>query len=539
MSAGGEYGSRRPAGTAQPVSGWRASGASDRVIIPATRREHRGHSLTMLLTIRRILDLESVVRGHPAVLAGAENLDREVRWVQVAGRPRYEELVLATDLPPDGAGWLAELAEIGVAGVIVQVADELADETVSAARRWGLPLIQLRPEVGVAEAVQALFAAEQLAESRRCEEIHQRFTELSLAGARAAAVVSRTAALAQCPVVLENRAHQVLAFEPAGADPAVLDSWEPMSRLIVSCGQTRYDRAGWLVTPVSAHGRDWGRLLVRCPRPSTSDVMLAERAAGVIALDWLAHGDEDPRSRAQQTLLTSLLAGELVAAEFAVRSRALGVPLDQPVLVVVVVHHPPGRDLVERVENALPAGQVGLCAAIDNVSVGVVLALQPEEVYTRLAGFAETVGHWESVAVAASEPVTSVSEVRAALVEARQVAGAAAGRRWNVPYVTQRDLGLRGLMYVLRDDQRVQAYVERTLGPLLNKEHAELIATLQAYLDSGGNKTDAATATYLSRQALYDRLKRIGQLLGVDLDSPRVRTSLHAALDAHDAIRRP
>jgi purine catabolism regulator len=84
----------------------------------------------------------------------------------------------------------------------------------------------------------------------------------------------------------------------------------------------------------------------------------------------------------------------------------------------------------------------------------------------------------------------------------------------------------------------VQAHVERELGALLTPGHADLIATLRAYVDSGGNKTDAATATNLSRQALYDRLKRVGQLLHVDLDSPRVRGSLHAALSAHDAIGR-
>ncbi|WP_143467239.1 helix-turn-helix domain-containing protein, partial [Lentzea kentuckyensis] len=49
----------------------------------------------------------------------------------------------------------------------------------------------------------------------------------------------------------------------------------------------------------------------------------------------------------------------------------------------------------------------------------------------------------------------------------------------------------------------------------------------------------AAAATNLSRQSLYDRLKRISQLLDADLDSPHVRASLHAALAAHDAIEHP
>lgn len=485
----------------------------------------------MLPTIRQILGIERVRRAQPTVLAGADNLDRAVLWVHTAGRPSPEDVLLVTSLPSDSAGWLAEL---DVAGVIVQSPDQPPDETVRVARRRDLPLVWLRGDEDVTEAVQALLAAGQLAESRRYAEIHDRFTELAVAGARAATVVCHTAALARCPVVLENTAHQVLAFEPAGAPPDVLRDWDTTSRRIVSDGRTTYDPTGWLVTPVSAQGRTWGRLLVRCP--GRRHVVLVERAAGVIALDLLTHADEDPRSRAQHTLLTSLLTGDLLAEEFAVRSHALGVPLDQPVLVAVVVRHASGRDLLARVGNALSDGRVGLCAAVDETSVGVLLALPPDEVRAALVEFAETVRQRDRVVVAVSEPVTSVDQARAALVEASQVAVAAYRGRWDVPYVTQRDLGLRGLMYVLHADPRVQAYVERTLGPLLGPEHADLVTTLRAYVDSGGNKTDAAAATHLSRQALYDRLRRIGQLLDVDLDSPRVRTALHAALDAHDAV---
>src|SRR5262245_26050850 len=105
-----------------------------------------GYGLTTLPTIRRVLDLESVRRGLPAVLAGAEHLDREVRWVHVAGGPRSGEIVLAAGLPPDSVQWLDRLAETGVAGVIVYAPAALPEEIVRAAQLWGLPLVQLRQE---------------------------------------------------------------------------------------------------------------------------------------------------------------------------------------------------------------------------------------------------------------------------------------------------------------------------------------------------------------------------------------------------------
>lgn len=500
--------------------------------------------MTTLPTIQQILDLDGVRQGRPLVLAAAQNLGRTVRWVHVGDQPQSGEFLLVLDraLPSNGAGWLERMAATGVAGVGVECAEVLPEAVVLAAQRLGLPLVRLGLNtwtVEVAEAALALVAAGQIAESRRCEEIHRRFTELARAGADALTVVRHAAAAAGCPVVLENAAHQVIAFEPAEADPGLVDNWESSSRRIVLNGQTGYDPAGWLVTGVGAGAREWGRLLVRCPEPATEQVIIAERAAGAIAQDLLARQDDDSRLRAQHRLVTSLLSGELLAAEFASRARALGVPLDRSVMVAVVIRDRSPRDPADLIGEVLH-DLAGLRAPLGDGSLGVLLALRPDEdVHECLVRLAKAARQRTPVIVAASEPVTSPEEVRAALVEAQQVAAAAGGRYWGVPYVKLRDLGLHGLMYFLRDDPRVQAHVERELGPLLKPGHADLIATLRSYVDSGGNKTDAAAATRLSRQSLYDRLKRISQLLDADLDSPRVRASLHAALSAHDAIGHP
>jgi purine catabolism regulator len=502
--------------------------------------------LTTLPTIQQILALDGVRRGGPVVLAGAEHLGRTVRWVHLGDEPRPGELLLVDDttLPHDGTRWLERVAAAGAAGVVVQFGGQcaggLAEPVVHAAQRLGLPLVRWRHDPRVAEAVLAFVAAGRVAESRWCDEIHRRFTELARAGAAASTVVSHAAALAKCPVVLENTAHQVIAFEPADAEQGGIDGWESLSRRIVSSGQTGYDSAtGWLVTGVGVGETEWGRLLVRCPEPSEAHVVLAERAAGVIALDLVARKDEDSRLRAQHALLSSLLTGDLLAAEFASRAGALGVPLDRATMVAVVVLDRSPCDLADRIGDLLRE-LPGLHASFDDGSLAVLLALPPDEdVHERLTRLAEAVRRRAPVVVAASGPVTSTADVRKALVEARQVAAAASGGQWDTPYVRLRDLGLHGLMYLIRDHPRVQAHVERELGPLLEPGHADLIATLRSYLDNGGNKTDAAAATNLSRQALYDRLRRVGQLLDVDLDSPRVRASLHAALSAHDASGRP
>jgi purine catabolism regulator len=50
------------------------------------------------------------------------------------------------------------------------------------------------------------------------------------------------------------------------------------------------------------------------------------------------------------------------------------------------------------------------------------------------------------------------------------------------------------------------------------------------YLEAGGNKAAAAGRAHLARPTFYQRLQVIEQVLGVTLDSPESRASLHVAL---------
>ncbi len=103
------------------------------------------------------------------------------------------------------------------------------------------------------------------------------------------------------------------------------------------------------------------------------------------------------------------------------------------------------------------------------------------------------------------------------------------------------DVGLTGLLYLLRDEPRLQTFVERELGALLryDAEHPreQLLGALRAYLESGRNKSAAAELAHLSRPAFYERLARIEKVLCADLDAVDVCLSLHVALVALDAVR--
>jgi purine catabolism regulator len=535
-------------------------------------------------TVREVLALDAVRHGSPRVVAGDAALDRPVRWVHVAEVPdiahllRGGELVLSTGigLPADDAGlrrFVGDLAEVGACGLVLELGRRyttcVPKSMVVAAEKRGLPLVELHratPFVPITEAVHALIIDAQLAELRATEEIHQRFTELSVEGAEPAEVVAQASALAGAPVVLENLARQVLAYDAAGDRPdLLLDDWESWSRRIQPPGRTGYDAdAGWLVTVVGARGQDWGRLLVRWSgggEPPLRLSILLERAASTLALGRLIRRDaEDLDRQIHHTLLTALLDHTRPVAEVSLRARALGVPLERRHLIGVVIRHrgdPPEaptsaqarlRDLAEAVAQAIrDARLAGLASALDDHAVGVLLALRaPTDADVALSRLATAVRRHArgDLVVAAGSGVDSPREARRSLLEARQVAHAArrdrrsstAGTVYRLP-----DVGLPGLLHLLRDEPRLQTFVERELGGLLayDAQHPreQLLGTLRTYLEYGRNKSAAAEAAHLSRPAFYERLARISRIVGADLDAVDVCLSLHVALLALDAVR--
>ncbi|TKA04878.1 PucR family transcriptional regulator [Actinacidiphila oryziradicis] len=501
------------------------------------------------------------------------------------------------------ARYIDDLADIGAAGLVVELgrryADALPRPLVRAAERRGLPLVMLRTEVrfvAVTEAVHAHVVDAQLAELRVSEAVHQTFNELSVEGAEADEVVREVARMAGAPVVLENLSHQVLAFDPAGQAPeGLLDGWERRSRGVAPAGRTGCDRrTGWLVTAVGARGRDWGRLvLVGEPGPPPRSAgggpaagpggpagpigpsgpphrhtVLLERGAATLALNRLLERDRESLERqTHRTLLSGILTHALTVSDVALRARALGVPLEGRRLVGVMLRlrgGPPSaaleaqsrlRDFTESAALAVrERGLTALTGGLDDGAVGVLVSLgPPDDEHAALEGFAaalhrltepaggEPAGGGPAFVMAAGSSVGSLRDARRTLLEAAQVADAALhGGRKAGTYYRLPDVRLRGLLHLLRDDARLQTYVERELGPLLahDAEHgSDLVRILTVYLEHGRNKSAAADAAHLSRPSFYDRLHRVERILGVDLDQVESCLSLHVALLALEAVR--
>ncbi|MBA0126594.1 PucR family transcriptional regulator [Haloechinothrix sp. YIM 98757] len=540
----------------------------------------------MLPTVSEVLAMPVMRRAAPRVVAGSAGLSRPVRWVHsaeladIAHLLRGGELVLTTGiaLPDDGAalaGYVGELAEVDVAGLVVELGRRWTGELPAALREAceaaGLPLVALRREtrfVTVAQHVGELIVDAQLAELRATEHIHETFTALSVSGAGQSEILGVLVRMAGLPVVLESIRHQILGYDLAGDDPGeLLAGWEQRSRAVGHGQRTAYHQEqGWLVTSVGARGDDWGRLVLLAPdEPSRREVVLLERAAAALALDRLATRDRESLERqTHRTLLTALSGTSEPEATVLDRCAEAGVPVRERLLVGITVTpravreagpatlaaQEAVRDLADVASSAARQADVpALIGVTSDNTVGCLLSLPRDADATAVTdGFAARIHRAVAAmpratpaTVAAGSEVTDPAAVRRSIAEADHVAAAAAGVREERPCHRLRDVHVRGLLHLLGDDDRVAAFAERELGALAaydGDNGTTLLGTLRAFVEHSGNKAAAAAALHLSRPAFYERLQRIERILGADLADPEVRTSLHLAVLASEATRR-
>lgn len=551
-------------------------------------------------TVAEVLTLPVLRRAGARLVAGSVGLGRRVRWAHVAEVAdiahllRGGELVLSTGiaLPDDDDGlrrYVADLARAGVAGLVVELIrrwhDDVPRALKAAADQHELPVVTLSREtryVSVSEAVISMIMDAQVAELRAAQQVHEKFTALTVAGAEPADILQEVARMSGLPVVLETLAHHVLGYHAAGQPPGeLLADWERRSREVTLPGRTAYHPgAGWLVTIVGARGDDWGRLILASPEePPKRHVVMLERAADALALNRLVARDRDSLERqTHRTLLIGLLSTGPAPADLAARAAALGVELSGRRLVGVAVRpHPAAsvvggrpwlathevlRDLAEATALAARrAGVQALVAIVDDTSVQALLSLpgraEPEPLLRGTARQLRAVAAASRslrglpivVAVGSTilEGGQAISAAGRSLREAAHVASAASRQSQSDPvaergYHALTDVRIRGLLHLLRDDERLEAFVQRELGPLLSGQTPQsrrLLEVLRGYCEHGGNKSAAAAAAHTSRTAYYQQLARLEQVLGVRLDPPESVLSLYVALLALEASSPP
>lgn len=507
------------------------------------------------LSVRQVLTLERVLAGEPEVVAGAGQLDRPVRWVHVAEAPDVGvmlsggEMVLTTGVLLAGdedkqAEYIRSLHRAEAAAVVLGLGRAFPappDVMRRAAERCGLPMVVLHrpfPFAELTEEVQCRLVRRKFAAVSLSESVRTALTGLITAGAPLQRLLDEVAAHSACPVVVTNLAHRVLAT--AGERSAVDDVLRDWERIARQAGGSEGD--GWIRAELGGRGERWGQIMLCGHRGDTATGrLLADRAAEALVLHRMLGGTSAHtwEEQSAQSLLTDLVSGVVPARQLLPRARAAGLPVNRRAFVPLVVRDGEPAQL-ERVLRLL--GLSGIVAELADGATAVLLSLARDQdagvLTANLAARVRAEAGAPRTVVAAADARTAWDDVPAGLREAQHVADAVADSSdaLDLPAVVRlKDVHLRGLIRLLRDDPQVQSFAERELDGLLSGADEDLLAVLRTYLASGRNKSRTAQLHHVSRPALYRRLEAIQGRLGVDLDDFEQAASVHIALLAHDA----
>ncbi|MFF2996184.1 PucR family transcriptional regulator [Streptomyces sp. NPDC057950] len=512
-----------------------------------------------VLSVRQVLTLERVLAGEPEVVAGAGHLDRPVRWVHVAEAADVGvmlsggEMVLTTGVllagdPDAQAEYIRSLHRAEAAAVVLGLGRAFPappDVMRRAAERCGLPMVVLHrpfPFAELTEEVQSRLVSIKFAAVSLSEAVRTALTGLITSGAPMQRILDEIAGHAACPVVVTNLAHRVLAT--AGERSAVDDVLRDWERIARQAGGSEGD--GWIRAELGGRGERWGRIVLCGHRgDAVTGRLLADRAAEALVLHRMLAGSTHTwEEESAQSLLTDLVSGVVPARQLLPRARAAGLPVNRRSFVPLAVRDGDPAQL-DRVLRLL--GLSGLVAELADGATAVLLSLARDQDAEALAAhFAVRLRHETGApaTVAAASARHAWDDVPGGLREALHVAEAAAdtpvGQEDHPVLVRLRDVHLRGLVRLLRDDPHVQSFAERELDGLLCGADAEseLLPVLRTYLATGRNKSRTAQLHHVSRPALYRRLEAIEARLAVDLDDFEQAASVHIALLAHDAQQR-
>ncbi|MDI2036541.1 PucR family transcriptional regulator [Paenarthrobacter nitroguajacolicus] len=478
------------------------------------------------------------------ILAGLEGRDNRITWAHTSDLPRLWEWVTGGELmmtnglsiPADADGQVAlaeAMVDAGASALAIgekMHAPALHPEFLAACDRLPLPLLNIPYPLPFIAIARSVAESSLLEESRRLRQTARVYDLLRTSGEAEDHWQS-----------LVRRLATELDAELFVVDRRCLHPWHPDGHeLPVFLAEE------WSATPgqVSLAGKNFQWHRVRGRHVLTMDIPTHANALLVVLPNSEPHPDAvvllhaatvlglqlsrivlslESRHRLAGEFLLQAMDGRLGAAEM--ESRLAGFEVPSQDFLVASISADDGDRLASVHVELWRHGVASASLKRNNRLHVVVPADVPDEVLVHCAGPGATIG--------ISAPA-AVASIQRALQESLWALGSARANKLELARYAQGPswLGLTGF-------EEGTALVRRLLGPIFDYEQSQdgdLLVTLRTYLDSQRSWQKTAAALFAHRQTIIYRMRKIGELTGLDMGETSTVAQLWFALQIHEAM---
>ena len=528
----------------------------------------------MAVSVAQVLKMD--VLRQCRILAGAQHLDRPVEHINVLEvfvdgdedlDIRNHLLLTTFAFTSSDSARQAVLVDLlgraGCAAILFQegVVAPLAEIVLAAAERQGMPLIEVPATVLYHQIIEPLASVLLHDDSYRLQHalaVHRRLAAAALVSADLPALLDCIAALLGRAVAVVGRLEDRIGASTGWADRAA----PAIERLLHLDSLTRIDD-GW-VLPL--RGAEWLVVAARDAQDELSplDHTTLDEVGGAVALEVYRRRAIDQAGRKQhEDLLESLLSTADVASVQALSGRltkagwVLNVRTRVVRLGLVADGEPPDPGpnhlddaMANERERAIRLAVDVL--ALEDPKAPVALfrgdaAYLPADLDDSAASDARLrarvmrvlervrdVGpHWRWRVGAGDAPADSESiNLAGSLAQADRAIAMSASLPELGAFVQFQQVAMPALLLELSGRADVRRWQSRMLGALLQAaaERADLIHTLDVFLDTGNSHKQTARLLGIHPKTLKYRLERIEEMLGEDVWRAEQRLSLHLAV---------
>jgi purine catabolism regulator len=540
-----------------------------------------------MLTIREALSLP--VFATCRVVAGEGGLENQIRWVHIVDIPdttfawRRKGVLLLTagyglrDNPENQKNLIPILVKQGFAGMVLSTGyyfDHAPQVILDSADAADFPVIEAPPDllfIEITETVLERIISRQYTLLQQSTDIFSQLTNLVLEGVDLDGLAKVLAELTERSVTIEDPSFRVLATAQhgrvdearqqsvengqtppelaqhlldAGIYDALLEKMEPlhvaprpgfgmdMERVIMP-----------IVVDRQIHGYIW---LIAGDHPLTAlDEMAIKHGATVAALILFKEiAVQEAEEKQKGDFLDQLLRGEYEAARFLEQARQLGFQLKKPHQVILIDGLQAMNSAVQPLVNEITnwfrkRRRFPLVAFRDHYLVLILENGRSEDGKQLAAELVESLDHptlrllvglgsaYNPPDNAMAGPIRQSYEEAEEAIRISQLMGIEEG------VVAFHDLGLLHWLYHLPAEKQADniylSYIQ-TLRQYDQERDADLVKTLESYLEHGGALVDTAKSLFIHRNTLLHRLERIESLCHIDLRHPLHRLNLYAAV---------